>query len=55
MVAALIFLFRNGLMKTLANELRTGIEKHYNATDKGTFAVPSVASIWDNIQNDVRV
>lgn len=49
----MIFLFRSGLTKTVINELRSGIEKHYNATDKGAFGAPSVATIWDNLQSDV--
>lgn len=53
LIAALIFLFRSGLTKTIINELRSGIEKHYNATDKGSFGAPSVATIWDKLQNDV--
>lgn len=53
LLGALIFLFRSGLTKTVINELRSGIEKHYNATDKGAFGAPSVATIWDNLQSDV--
>lgn len=53
LIGAMIFLFRAGMTKTVINELRSGIEKHYNATDKGTFGAPSVATIWDSLQNDV--
>ena len=53
LIGAVIFLFRAGLSKAVINELRSGIEKHYNATDRGSFAAPSVASIWDNLQTEV--
>lgn len=46
-------MFRGGLGKILTNELKDGIDKHYNATDCGGVAVPSVASIWDKLQRNV--
>uniref|UniRef100_A0A6B2EJA5 Tetraspanin n=1 Tax=Phlebotomus kandelakii TaxID=1109342 RepID=A0A6B2EJA5_9DIPT len=54
LVGSLAFVFRGGLTKTIVNELKTGIEKHYNATDRGGFAAPSVAAIWDNLQSDLH-
>lgn len=53
LVGAIAFAFRNALTRTLSNELRFGIENHYNASDRGSLASPSVASIWDNIQQNV--
>lgn len=46
-------MFRGGLGKILANELKDGIDKHYNASDCGGVAAPSVASIWDKLQTNV--
>lgn len=55
LVGAIAFAFRNALTRTLSNELRFGIENHYNASDRGSLASPSVASIWDNIQQNVKL
>ncbi|KAL5292556.1 hypothetical protein ACFFRR_011385 [Megaselia abdita] len=52
LVGAIAFAFRSALTRTLSNELRFGIENHYNASDRGSLASPSVASIWDNIQQN---
>lgn len=46
-------MFRGGLGRILANELRFGIEHHYNASDPGALAAPSVAAIWDHLQSEV--
>lgn len=46
-------MFRGGLGRILANELRFGIEHHYNASDPGALAAPSVAAIWDHLQTEV--
>lgn len=53
LVGAVAFAFRNALTRTLSNEMRFAIENHYNASDRGSLASPSVASIWDNIQTNV--
>lgn len=53
LVGALAFVFRGGLAKILTTELRYGIEHHYNATDRGSLAAPSVATIWDALQSKV--
>ncbi|KAI8033984.1 tetraspanin-9 [Drosophila gunungcola] len=50
LVGSIAFLFRGGLGRTLANELRFGIERHYNTSDRGSLVAPSVASIWDSVQ-----
>lgn len=50
LIGSIAFLFRGGLSRTLANELRFGIERHYNASDRGGLAAPSVAAIWDTMQ-----
>uniref|UniRef100_T1GGK7 Tetraspanin n=1 Tax=Megaselia scalaris TaxID=36166 RepID=T1GGK7_MEGSC len=52
LVGAVAFAFRNALTRTLSNEMRFAIENHYNASDRGSLASPSVASIWDNIQTN---
>jgi len=53
LVGSIAFLFRGGLGRTLANELRFGIERHYNTSDRGSLVAPSVASIWDSVQHSV--
>ncbi|XP_053950333.1 tetraspanin-9 [Anastrepha obliqua] len=50
LIGSIAFLFRGGLGRTFANELRFGIERHYNASDRGSLVAPSVAAIWDNVQ-----
>ncbi|KAI9589560.1 tetraspanin-9 [Glossina fuscipes] len=50
LIGSLAFIFRGGFGRTLANELRFGIENHYNVSDRGSIIAPSVATIWDNIQ-----
>ncbi|XP_050328200.1 LOW QUALITY PROTEIN: tetraspanin-9 [Bactrocera neohumeralis] len=50
LIGAIAFLFRGGLGRTFANELRFGIERHYNASDRGSLIAPSVAAIWDSVQ-----
>lgn len=53
LLGSLAFVFRGGLGRILANELRFGIENHYNASDAGALAAPSVAAIWDHLQSEV--
>ena len=53
LIGSIAFLFRGGLGRTLANELRFGIEKHYNASDRGSLVAPSIAAIWDSVQQSV--
>lgn len=55
LVGSIAFLFRGGLGRTLANELRFGIERHYNASDRGSLVAPSVAAIWDSVQQSVSI
>lgn len=55
LIGSIAFVFRGGLKRTLANELRFGIEEHYNATDRGSIIAPSVAAIWDNVQMSVSL
>lgn len=54
LIGSIAFIFRGGLSRTLANELRFGIEQHYNASDRGSLIAPSVATIWDNVQTSVN-
>ncbi|KAH8289700.1 hypothetical protein KR054_009570 [Drosophila jambulina] len=53
LVGSIAFLFRGGLGRTLANELRFGIERHYNVSDRGSLVAPSVSAIWDSVQQSV--
>lgn len=53
LLGSLAFVFRGGIGRMLAHELKYGIEKHYNVSDRGGFFTPSVASIWDKLQVDV--
>lgn len=53
-VGALAFVFRGGIGRTLAMELKDGIVKHYNVTDRGGMIAPSVSSIWDKVQVDLH-
>lgn len=55
LLGSLAFVFRGGIGRMLTQELKYGIEKHYNVSDRGGFLTPSVASIWDNLQVDVSV
>lgn len=53
LLGSLAFVFRGGIGRTLANELKYGIEKYYNSSDLGGRITPSVASIWDSLQSNV--
>lgn len=53
LIGAMAFVFRGGLSRTLVNELQFGIDNHYNISDRGSIIAPSVATIWDNIQDTV--
>jgi tetraspanin-9 len=53
-VGALVFVFRGGIGRTLAMELKDGIVKHYNHTDRGGMIAPSVSAIWDKVQTDLH-
>lgn len=53
LLGSLAFVFRGGIGRTLANELKYGIEKFYNSSDLGGRITPSVASIWDSLQSNV--
>lgn len=35
-------------------DIKDGIVKHYNATDRGGMISPSVSSIWDKVQVDLQ-
>jgi len=54
LLGSLAFVFRGGIGRTLANELKYGIEKYYNSSDLGGRITPSVASIWDSLQKNVH-
>uniref|UniRef100_A0A182TEZ4 Tetraspanin n=1 Tax=Anopheles melas TaxID=34690 RepID=A0A182TEZ4_9DIPT len=54
LLGSLAFVFRGGIGRMLTQELKYGIEKHYNVSDRGGFLTPSVASIWDNLQVDLQ-
>lgn len=38
----------------VANEMKYGIEKHYNASDRGSIIAPSVAVIYDQLQTELQ-
>nr|CAD7261299.1 unnamed protein product [Timema shepardi] len=50
LIATLAFVFRENLGHVLREELKTGIELHYNATHPN-----SLDSIWTHIHEEVRV
>jgi len=54
LLGSLAFVFRGGIGRTLANELKYGIDKFYNSSDLGGRITPSVASIWDSLQSNVH-
>uniref|UniRef100_A0A2M4AMR9 Tetraspanin n=1 Tax=Anopheles triannulatus TaxID=58253 RepID=A0A2M4AMR9_9DIPT len=54
LLGSMAFVFRGSIGRMLANELKYGIEKHYNVSDRGGFFTPSVASIWDKLQVDLQ-
>ncbi|KFB51607.1 AGAP007373-PA-like protein [Anopheles sinensis] len=41
LLGSLAFVFRGGIGRMLAQELKYGIEKHYNVSDRGGFLTPS--------------
>jgi tetraspanin-9 len=53
-VGALVFVFRTGISRALTMDIKDGIVKHYNTTDRGGFVTPSVSKIWDNIQTELQ-
>lgn len=54
LLGSLAFVFRGGIGRMLVHELKYGIEKHYNVTDRGGILAPSVASIWDKLQLELQ-
>lgn len=54
LLGSLAFVFRGGIGRMMVHELKYGIEKHYNVSDRGGIFAPSVASIWDKVQVEVR-
>ncbi|XP_053672485.1 tetraspanin-9 [Anopheles nili] len=54
LLGSLSFVFRGGIGRMLTQELKYGIEKHYNVSDRGGLLTPSVGSIWDKLQVDLQ-
>lgn len=52
-VGGIFFVFRNGFARIVLAELRDGMRHHYQPTDRGSLAAPSVASLWDAMQMNV--
>lgn len=53
-VGALVFVFRSGISRAITMDIKDGIVKHYNGTDRGGMISPSVSSIWDKVQSDLQ-
>ena len=53
-VGALVFVFRSGISRALTMDIKDGIVKHYNASDRGGMLSPSVSVIWDRLQMDLQ-
>lgn len=53
-VGALVFVFRTGIARALTMDIKDGIVKHYNSTDRGGMVSPSVSSIWDKVQVELQ-
>lgn len=53
-VGALVFVFRSGISRALTMDIKDGIVKHYNTTDRGGMVSPSVSAIWDKVQVDLQ-
>lgn len=53
-VGALVFIFRTGISRAVTMDIKDGIIKHYNSTDRGGMISPSVSSIWDRVQMQLQ-
>jgi tetraspanin-9 len=53
-VGALVFVFRSGISRALTMDIKDGIVKHYNSTDRGGMISPSVSTIWDKVQVELQ-
>lgn len=47
-------MFRGGIARMVANEMKYGIEKHYNASDRGSLIAPSISVIYDQLQTELK-
>jgi len=54
LLGSVAFVFRGGIARMIANEMKYGIEKHYNASDRGSLIAPSVAVIYDQMQTELQ-
>lgn len=52
LVGSLVFVFRGGISRTISNDLKYGIDRYYNASDRGGLIAPSVAVIYDQLQSE---
>lgn len=53
-IGSIAFVFRGGIGRTISNDLKYGIEKHYNISDRGSLIAPSVAVIYDQLQTQFK-
>lgn len=54
LIGSIAFVFRGGIARMVANEMKHSIEKHYNASDRGNLLAPSVAAIYDHLQTELH-
>lgn len=54
LLGSIAFVFRGGIARMVANEMKYGIEKHYNESDRGSIIAPSVAVIYDQLQTELQ-
>jgi tetraspanin-9 len=53
-VGALVFAFRSGISRAVSMDIKDGIVKHYNSSDRGGMISPSVSAIWDRVQMELQ-
>lgn len=53
-VGALVFVFRSGISRAVTMDIKDGIVKHYNSSDRGGMISPSVSAIWDRVQMEFQ-
>ncbi|CRK90769.1 CLUMA_CG004461, isoform A [Clunio marinus] len=53
-VGALVFVFHSGISRAITMDIKDGIVKHYNSTDRGGMIAPSVSAIWDKVQRELQ-
>lgn len=51
---AIVFVFRSGISRAVTMDVKDGIVKYYNTSDRGGMISPSVSSIWDRVQMELQ-